>query len=244
MNDDTLTLYFYNDGLSDDERLEVEAALRSDPALAARYAALRQALESWSEAEEHQAPPHLVQRWHASIERAARHEHGQSEKPRGSFSFVAFGWGAAVTAALAIGIGLGTWFAGGDATRPMTPITAIDVAPIEQGGGGAAFTRGLKVHLSDAEKNISSLPVETSADRTMLVMQIIQQNRMFERAAEQNDAANLARVLRAFEPILLRLAADDIAPEDAAALREQLAFELKVMLTILEREASKETQST
>ena len=51
-------------------------------------------------------------------------------------------------------------------------------------------------------------------------------------------------MLRAFEPILLRLAADDIAPEDAEALRAQLAFELNVMLTKLSRKPSKETQTT
>jgi hypothetical protein len=51
-------------------------------------------------------------------------------------------------------------------------------------------------------------------------------------------------VLRAFEPILLRLAATDIAPEDAEALRAQLAFELKIMLTKLERGSSKETHTT
>jgi hypothetical protein len=77
-----------------------------------------------------------------------------------------------------------------------------------------------------------------------LVLQIIQQNRLFEQAAERNDAGSLARVLRAFEPILLQLAATDIAPEDAVALREQLAFELKVMLTKLERDTSKDITST
>jgi DNA-binding FadR family transcriptional regulator len=60
----------------------------------------------------------------------------------------------------------------------------------------------------------------------------------------QNDSQNLARVLRAFEPILLRLAADDIAPEDAEALRAQLAFELDVMLTKLSRGSSNKTQTT
>ena len=75
-------------------------------------------------------------------------------------------------------------------------------------------------------------------------MHIIDQNRLFERAAEQNDSQKLARVLRAFEPVLLQLAAEDLAPEDAEALRAQLAFELNVMLTKLSRDTSKETHST
>ncbi len=76
----------------------------------------------------------------------------------------------------------------------------------------------------------------------MLVLRIIEQNRMFEHAATSNDAPKLARVLRAFEPILLQLAADDLAPADAEALQAQLAFELNVMLTKLSAESSDDTQ--
>jgi hypothetical protein len=54
----------------------------------------------------------------------------------------------------------------------------------------------------------------------------------------------VARVLRAFEPILLQLAATDIAPEDAEALRAKLAFELNVMLTKLASQSSNETHTT
>ena len=74
-------------------------------------------------------------------------------------------------------------------------------------------------------------------------MTIIQQNRLFERMAKQNDARDLARVLRAFEPILLRLSSEDISAEDAAALQAQLAFELNIVLTKLARRASDDTQS-
>jgi hypothetical protein len=105
-----------------------------------------------------------------------------------------------------------------------------------------AFTRGLTVHLRDSRDQLSA--AATDSDRAQLVLQLIEQNRMFENAAEQNNAPQLARVLRAFEPILLRLAATDLAPEDAAALRAQLAFELNVMLTKLARDSSKETHST
>jgi hypothetical protein len=80
--------------------------------------------------------------------------------------------------------------------------------------------------------------------RALLTMQLIQQNRMFERAAMQSNAQNLARVLRAFEPILLQLANEDIAPQDMEALRKQLAFELKVMLTKLETASSEDAHAT
>jgi hypothetical protein len=78
----------------------------------------------------------------------------------------------------------------------------------------------------------------------MLVLRIIEQNRMFESAAANSDAPKLARVLRAFEPILLQLAANDLAPADAEALRAQLAFELNVMLTKLSAESSDDSHTT
>ena len=106
----------------------------------------------------------------------------------------------------------------------------------------AAFTRGLQVHLRDSRQQITSL--DQSTDSILLVLRIIEQNRLFETVAERNNAPELARVLRAFEPILLQLAATNIAPEDAEALRAKLAFQRHVMLTKLARVSSIETHST
>lgn len=182
------------------------------------------------------APSHMKQRWHDSIDLAAQQEVREQNKARSSFSFMSFFWGAAVTTALAVGIGIGVFLSG----DPIT-IEPNSYVVHEQDN---SFSRVVQVHLRDTQDDIASMPLDTVEDRTMLVLQIIQQNRLFEKAAERNDADSLARVLRAFEPILLQLAASDIAPEDAEALREQLAFQLKVMLTKLERDTSKETTTT
>ena len=104
-----------------------------------------------------------------------------------------------------------------------------------------AFVRSLQVHFRDSRAELTDLSGISAADRMILVAGLIEQNRLYARAAEQNDADNLARVLRAFEPILVQLAAEDIAPTDAAALRAQLAFELDVMLTKLALEPSDES---
>lgn len=189
-------------------------------------------------------PSHTLQRWHDSIDRAAQQERNRQQKPARAFNPFSFAWGAAITAALAIGIGIGAYFSN-DNTSISAPV--IEVANLNPGGDTAvpaAFTRGVKVHLRDTRQGLADLPLDASAERILLIMQIIDQNRMFERAAEQNNSQSVARVLRAFEPILIRLAADDIAPEDAEALRAQLAFELNVMLTKLSRDTSNERQST
>ena len=230
MNDDTLVLYYYNDGLTDAERRQVEAALAADSELAARFEALRKDLGVVAEVEQVKLPPHIRQRMHDSIDRIARPVLVSSPKPSGKFSFMSFVWGTAVTAALAIGIGIGVFFS--------TP----DEIPMV--GSGDPFTRGMQVYLQDTRREISAMPTDATADRTRLIMHIVDQNRLFERAAVQNDSQSLARVLRAFEPVLLQLAAEDLAPEAAEALRAQLAFELDVMLTKMARDTSKETHST
>ena len=243
MNDDTLVLYYYDDGLSIQERRDVEAAIAGDESVRARYEELRLRLDLLDTGSDVAAPTHMVQRWHDSIDRAAQREHVPARSKSSPFNAMSFFWGAVVTAALALGIGIGVIMSGSPAMVELHPTIAYE-DPETTSTVPGAFTRGMQVHFRDTQQNIAALAGDTTEDRTLLVMRIIQQNRLFERAAEQNNSAGLARVLRAFEPILLRLAADDIAPEDAAALRRQLAFELNVMLTKLERDTSKETHKT
>ena len=107
----------------------------------------------------------------------------------------------------------------------------------------AKFRRGLQVHLQDAKLELEKSSELDADQQAILLMQIVMQNRAFERAAEANGAPDVARLMRAFEPILLRLAADDVAPEDAESLREQLAFELKAMLTKYQQSPSEDATS-
>lgn len=181
----------------------------------------------------HSAPAHVVAQWHGAIDDAAALERGRKLVPTMRWQPNSFFWGAAVSAALALGVAIGFSLSTDDATLTVRQVVSaqsqLNVVP-------AAFTRGLTVHLRDSKEQIAGL--DSDADQALLVLQLIEQNRLFENAADRNNAPNLARVLRAFEPILLRLAATDIAVEDAAALRVQLSFELNVMLTKLARESS------
>ncbi len=192
------------------------------------------------EADVHRPPAHVVEQWHAAIDEAAALERGRQPQAQPSWHPGSFFWGVAVTAALAIGIGIGFVLSGDNGVQAEAPV----IATLEPGvrATPTAFTRGLAVHLRDSRQQIASL--DDSTDSTMLLMQIIEQNRRFEVAAKHNNAPKLARVLRAFEPILLQLAAEDIAPESAEALRAQLAFELNVMLTKLANESSDESHTT
>jgi hypothetical protein len=242
MNEDTLLLYFY-DELSVDERNEVEAALAADPALAGEYRLLCSQLSQWQRAPLTPAPESATRRWHNSIDHLAQKASGTARSRRSGPRFWMFGLAAAMTSALVAGVFIGTSLV--DQPMPAASPDTTTAGPVATSPGGipASFTRGLQLHLQDSRTELARLGGDSDADRILLTLQLIEQNRFFERAAVQNNAPNLARVLRAFEPILLQLASDDIAPQDMEALRKQLAFELKVMLTKLESAPSEEAHT-
>ena len=233
MNDDTLTLYYYNDGLSKRERQAVANAIATDPDVAERYAALSRELQQFDDPDAPRPPADMVQRWHDSLDRAAGYEQQKGPTVH-SWSFLL---GAAVTAALAIGVGIGFFLAGDD--PEIVPVVIEEIVATES--GSSAFLRGLQVHLRDSERGLSAF--QESDNQAELILEILEQNKRFERAAELNDADNLARVLRAFDLVLVQLAAEDITEEDAEELRSKLLFELNVMLTKLSRETSDGQQS-
>ena len=187
----------------------------------------------------HQPPSHRIRQWHDSIDAAAALERGRAKDPQDGWHPGSFFWGVAVSAMLALGVAIGFFVSDDNAGNlpPYVVENAIqpDVIP-------TAFTRGLQHHFRSSQRRLEN--IGNNDDATLLVLRLIEQNRLFETAADKNNAPQLARVLRAFEPILLRLAATDIAPEDAEALRAQLSFELNVMLTKLASESSDKTHST
>lgn len=240
MNDDMLTLYYYNDGLTNDERQQVCDALAADSQLADRYRRLSVELAAISAGPAPALTEDRLQRFRDTIDRAARAESARQAAPRTKVHAWSFFWGAAITAALAVGIGLGIRMSGNDAPGPADALLTRS-GPV---GNSDAFVRGLQVYFRDSRNELERLPLTGNGNRTALIADLIDQNRLYARAAILNDAPKLARVLRAFEPILVRLASEDIAPEDAEALRAQLAFELNVMLTKLARDSSDESHST
>jgi len=241
MNEETLTFYYYGDGLSDDERRDVKAALATDLQLAAQYRRLCKELDGFADDSNVAAPSHLVARWHDAIDQAATSEAVAVQPPR-SFHLGSFFWGTAIAASLAIGIAVGVYMSG-DEVAVVNPGTAVATIDSPAAGGSAALSRGLLVHFQQSRSQLVDLSPDANGERSALIINIIQQNRLFERAASQGESQDLARLLRAFEPVLLRLAAEDISPADAAALQAQLTFELNIVLTKLSRGLSNEADA-
>lgn len=233
ITEDTLTLYYYEDGLTASERRDVEAALGADPELAERFRALCSELDAFTDLPVPDAPVTLAPRLHAALDEAAEQTGLTPVRSGPSFHFGSFFWGTAVAASLAVGIAIGFLLA------PDTPSpTSPPVVAAQTEDGANSLSRGLLVHFRDSRDAISTLDSTTNGERSQLIMNIVQQNRLFERMATQTDSQDLARVLRALEPILVKLAAEDVTPDEASRLQSQLAFELNIVLTKLSRQVS------
>lgn len=239
MNDEILTLFYYNDGLSQAERRKIADALERDPDLARRYAALAGDLDALGKPADAPMPPGLEYRLQANLQRAARLEgHGRSAR-RGLFHSWSFALGAGVTAALALGIGIGLWMAGGPDPGPQLTPTSSPATSIEW--SQAAFRRGLESHLRSARLSLISLGGNGESSRAELAASLLERNRAYQELARQNGAPELSRVLRSFEPNLVRLGNENLSAAESAELLAQLEFEFSVVLTKLARSASQET---
>jgi len=177
MNDDTLLLYYYNDGLSTRERRQVDAAINTDPDIAAQYEALCQQLNAMDDPEPHAVPSHMVQRWHDSIDRAAQQDLVSQRQPSRSFNLFSFAWGAAFAATLAIGISIGVYFSAAPLTAPT--VIAENLAP------PAAFTRGVSMYLRDTHQELATLPVATEP--------LPKERRWFCRSSSRTACSNVLR---------------------------------------------------
>jgi anti-sigma-K factor RskA len=240
MKDETLILYYYRDGLSADERREIATALSEDAALAERYRSLSRDLDALREPADLPMPEGLTYRLQASLQRAARLEEAHDSRRSRSFSPWSFALGGALAAALAVGIGMGLWMAG---DRSPGPPMVAQTAPAESAEWSpVAFQRGLESHFRSSRADLANLSGDAGQDRAALVATLMQQNRLFAQLALQNDAPELARVLRSFEPILMQLGREDLSPQEAANLQAQLEFEFQVMLTKLLRGSSQQPE--
>lgn len=226
ISDNDLLLYYYRDGLNAAERERIAAALSEQPELAARLHRLVARLDAVAATPEVPVPEHVQQRWHAALSRAAASEATTAEKPRVEL-FARFRWRVA-TAALAgvlliVSVRVAMQSAPEGLDTTPSPAHTADVGAND----ASAYERGLRFHLANTESQLATLDTASDEERIRLIETIIAQNRLYAVAAERADEPQLARVLRAFTPILEDLA--DNSGDAAAGEIARLNFELKVM---------------
>lgn len=222
ISDDELLLYYYRE-LDADAHARIGAALASQPELARRLHALVARLDAAAAMPEVPVPEHFQKRWQAALDNAATSKRAVPAK-RPFFRQPMWLAAAATLAAVALIFTL---------MKPPVPEhvvenTATPTTPEATGKDATlAYERGLKVHLETTERELANLGDATPEERARLIQTIIGQNRIYALAAERAGEPQLARVLRAFTPVLEDLAKG--REQSAANSISQLSFELRVM---------------
>jgi hypothetical protein len=234
ISDDDLLLYYYRDGLDAPERARIGAALSEQPELAQRLQRLVARLDAAAAMPEVPVPVHVQQRWRDAIEREASET--RVAPPSRRF-FVEPRWQAAAAAVAVVALIFGIQ-KGLQPSLDQIPDNAVTAST--QGASStdeaSAYEHGLKWHLASTERRLASLGDTTPAERTRLVETIIGQNRIYALAAERAGEPQLARVLRAFTPVLESVA--DGRSESTASSVAQLSFEMRVMQARLGADAA------
>jgi hypothetical protein len=221
INDEDLLLYHYRE-LDPAERARIGAALGAQPELAQRLHALVARLDAAAAIPEVPAPPEALARWRSALDRAATESRVVQPPRRFSLPLM---WQAAAAAVTVFAL----IFSIQRIMRPEEQLAGNEPpAPAEASAGEAtAYEHGLKFHLASTERRLAALGEASPEERARLIDSIIGQNQMYALAAERAGEPQLARVLRAFNPILEDLA--DGRSETTAADISQLSFELRVM---------------
>ncbi|NNF16940.1 MAG: hypothetical protein HKN70_09345 [Gammaproteobacteria bacterium] len=244
MNDEQLlTLYWYGDGLSDSERRDLANRLEREPDLAARFAAVKEDLGALDLPAAPLATAAMVARWRLALDQEINASATRSTNRWRRF--MPAGLSAAAAVVLALGVFIGMQLEDRDDSldtvhATVSPEETDDPAQLVTGSEAVPDTleRSLALHLQNTKVQLAGLASDNIDDRTRLVAQIIYQNRLFAVAARANGAEELARLLRAFEPVLLATLAEDASTNDLAVRRDQLDFELGVTLTKITGRAS------
>lgn len=236
IREEDLLLYHYGEGLSSERRAEISAALDADAELRANWHQLLADLSALSHAPRIAIPATVQSRLSARLAAAAT-----SERRPTNIASRKQGWGwpasLAAYASLALAIGIAIGLGMRSPVDQAEPLPQLTDAPKDS----ASFERGLRLHLADTELQLVGFAQAEPAARTALIARIVQENRMFARAAERSGEARLARVLRSFEAQLQGMDEQTLDTQGIESRREQLDFELGVMQTKLANDPSKST---
>lgn len=227
ISDDELLLYYYRDGLDAAQRARIGTALAEQPELAQRLHRLVAQLDTVAEMPEVPVPPHIEQRWQVALARAAAHSIDvAAAKKTGSRFRAPFRWQVLALAASVVALAILVTIQVSMQSRPSQPV-AQTPPPAASTPDASAYERGLRWHLANTEQRLASLESANPEERVQLIEAIIEQNRLYALAAERANEPQLARVLRAFTPILESLASE--RRDASAGDLSQLNFELRVM---------------
>ncbi len=230
---ETLVLYYYNDGLSPDERRRVADRLNHDSVMRREYEQLCSSLDDIGSLDALHDGAGRRERLLGTIDQLAR-DNDRPIHPAANSG----GWllGLALAATLVVGIAIGLRL-DRSAEDPGTSVAATTSSDSEP------LARRVTNHLRSSQQSLLDITSRSDPERLLLVRDIVTRNRSFAEKARAQGDDQLARLLRAFEPLLLELAAGGASADDEALLRTQLLFELNVVLTKYGHETSNEAEA-
>jgi hypothetical protein len=230
IDDDELLLYRMGEH---PDPARIRAALAADPELAARERALAADLAQLSDWTPPGPDAAQQARWQTAVAVAAEASFRPGSDSRAAAARQRARRRRPWALALAASVLLALSFQLGRQTASV-PTPAFVTTP----AAGEADTRGAWSHLAATRTALAELPA--ASDRAGRVAALIAHNRLQVVAAERAGDAELARVLRAFEPVLQQLART--APEADAGVRAQLDFEARTLQTKLRATPSNSLQ--
>ncbi len=244
ISDKTLVFYYYKDGLTTQESAAVDQALAEDRDVAERYATLVKDMENLREAFLSESVTIDTRQWERVLDDAVDSE----SLSRYSASRLVQYPGIAIAATLLVfvaGFLIGTRLDSESNENSAAPVVVHsipgqgpepDLVPV-------SFVRGMATHFESTQIQLASMDLENNAERDALILEMVSRNRFFLNAAIQNDAEDVARLLRAFEPLLLsmRSTSQEDQGRSVEQPRDQLEFELGVTLTKFDRQTSNRT---
>ena len=242
MTDDELLLFHFSDGLTPERVAEIQTALDRDAVLRERLAQLRAHLATLSQTEDSALPADVqyrlqqkLRRLHAAAQTPPRADFWRAIRPQSTWFLPAF----------AAGVGaLTMWLYTQGVAPPTQPVVALtpSVSMPAQAQTQSMSLPALRAHLLQTQLLLESFDPSNSEERALLG-EIIAQNQNYAARAQQLGRADLARVLRALEPVLVEV--ENInEPSVRAALIEQFEFEANSLQTKLQTRASKQVPKT
>ena len=239
MTDDELLLYHFSDGLTPERLAEIQMALDGDATLQERLAQLRAHLLDLKDANAEAIPAGVHQRLQLKL----RQLHNASLAPaRMSFwrlPRMQSAWLVPVFAASAGALVM--WFYTQGLTPSTQPLISEQLALISAQSPSLSLP-ALRAHLMQTQTLLAAFDPSNSQEQALLG-EIIAQNQSYAVRAQRLGRADLARVLRALEPVLVE-AGNINEPNARAALIEQFEFEADSLQTKLRARASKQVPKT
>jgi hypothetical protein len=244
MTDDELLLFHFSDGLTPERVAQIQIALDGDATLRERLAQLRAHLAALNHAGEDTLPDAVQRRLQLKLQQLHEASRAPARLPFWRTPRAQSPW---LLPAFAAGAGALVMWLYTQGVTPNTQPLATEHGASEQVVSNPEQAQtmslpALRAHLLQTRALLETFDANNAQERALL-SEIIAQNQNYAMRAQRLGRADLARVLRALEPVLV--AVENLKEPDArAALINQFEFEADSLQTKLQARASKQVPKT